>query len=105
MGGDQRVAQQHRDRHRADAAGHRGDGADMTDEIDDAGRLGARSQPERVVVSERCEQVVQVPRRSTRTRAEREILPRGLVLLRAEKRMASAVQGTRARRAHTCYLK
>ena len=30
--------------------GGRGDGAHMTDEIDDAGRLGARSQPERVVV-------------------------------------------------------
>ena len=45
------------------------DGADITDEIDDAGRLGERSQPERVVVSERM-QVVQVPRRAAPVRLD-----------------------------------
>ena len=80
------------------------DGADITDEIDDAGRLGERSQPERVVVSERM-QVVQVPHRRTRTKAERENRRRDLVVLRAVKRKESAVRGTRARRARSCSLK
>ena len=80
------------------------DGAHMPDEIDDAGRLGERSHPERVVVRERM-QVVQVPRRRTRTRAERENRQDHLVVLRAVKRKESAVRGKRARRARSCSLK